>query len=52
MKEKVTIEGVDTNDQQLMELLQNTSKYIDGRGAKVPFQRLDLRDSISVKHRC
>lgn len=51
MKDRVTIEGVDASDEQLMKLLENTSKFIEGKGVEVPFQRLDLRDSISVKHR-
>ena len=51
MKDRVAIEGVDADDEQLMKLLESTSKFIEGKGAEVPFQRLDLRDSISVKHR-
>jgi hypothetical protein len=57
----VTIDGVDADDEALAQLLEDTAKFIraaKGRaGAEaftqktLSFQRIELNDTVSLKHR-
>jgi hypothetical protein len=58
---QITIDGVGPSDAELIKLLEDTAKFIKDAGGRVgaeaftekgmAFQRLDLSDVVSLKHR-